>query len=360
MDSIKVAEDAAAGTIIKTITPVLANGGAAAAVFEFTDGKFGIDNAKFDITGGILTNNNILASGTYWIRYKVTVGFNSVEKGLKIYTDDKEVAITVSDNEYASDIAIGGTVATVSLSSGSLTDVEITPQSSADDAGAPAFSYDGSTGNIEWTGDQTPVDYSYAIQYTGDCIKPIVVEDFEAVGGPVVDEGFTASFSGHYLSFTWTQIYNGLGLETPADITPVPLTTADVRCSLQYGTSGDRSVSGSGWKVPATPGATSLIFDVGFARYPGASTERSAVIYNQGALPSTMDGMKSWTLDGYLTPSSGTSNRDMSSILSGLDLSQEFYVAVVPAKWYDGTGGDYAGSPTQPAVTWDLRSFAIS
>jgi len=194
MDSIKVAEDAAAGTIIKTITPVLANGGAADAVFEFADGKFAIDNDKFDIFGGILTNNNILASGVYWIRYKVTVGFNSVEKGLRIYTDDKEVTITVSDNEYFTDIAVGGTVATVSLSSGSLTDVAIFPQSDSDDSGSPAFEYDGATGNIKWTGNQSAVDYSYVIQYTGDCIKPLIEETFEAVGGPVIDEGFEALY----------------------------------------------------------------------------------------------------------------------------------------------------------------------
>jgi len=73
-----------------------------------------------------------------------------------------------------------------------------------------------------------------------------------------------------------------------------------------------------------------------------------------------MDGLKSWSLDGYLVASNGTVNRDMSSILSSLNLNQPFYVAVVPAKWYDGTGGDYAGSGSQPPVTWDLRSFTIS
>jgi len=140
----------------------------------------------------------------------------------------------------------------------------------------------------------------------------------------------------------------------------VPLWVEDVRCYVHYSATGNRSAGGAGWKIPATPSATSLIFSVGYGRYPGASDERAAVIYSQGPVPSTMDGLKSWSLDGYLVASNGTVNRDMSSILSSLNLNQPFYVAVVPAKWYDGTGGDYAGSSLHPPVTWDLRSFTIS
>ena len=361
MDSVKVAENLAAGSVVKEVQIILENGGEANYSIALVNGKFAIDNAKFsfDVDGNII-NNNILASGIYWIRYRATVGFDSVEKGLKIYTDDQEVEITLSSTSYESDIATDGVVSIVSLSAGSTSDVTITPQSDEDDSGLPAFEYDGPSGEIRWSGDQSPVDYTYNIQYTGACIKPILNQEFTVVGAPVVDEGFTASFGGSYLTYTWNQIYDNMGLETPTDITPVPLSITDVICRLQYSTGGTRSSSGSGWKVPATPAATSLIFDVGYTRYPGASGINAAVIYHQGSLPSTMNGLKSWTLDGYLSPSSGTASRDMSSILSSLDLSQEFYVAIVPAKWYDGTGGDYAGAGSSPPITWTLQSFSIS
>ena len=184
MDSIKVAENLAAGSVVKEVQIILENGGEANYSIALVSGKFAIDNAKFsfDVDGNII-NNNILASGIYWIRYRATVGFNSVEKGLKIYTDDQEVEITLSSTEYPSDILNGEVVSTVSLSSGSTTDVIITPQSDSDDAGFPAFDYDGASGEIRWSGNQTPEPdpaYSYVIQYTGECIKPSIVEEFTA------------------------------------------------------------------------------------------------------------------------------------------------------------------------------------
>ena len=182
MDSIKVAENLAAGSVVKEVQIILENGGEANYSIALVSGKFAIDNAKFsfDVDGNII-NNNILASGIYWIRYRATVGFNSVEKGLKIYTDDQEVEITLSSTEYPSDILNGEVVSTVSLSSGSTTDVIITPQSDSDDAGFPAFDYDGASGEIRWSGNQTPEPdplYSYIIQYTGECIKPSIEQLF--------------------------------------------------------------------------------------------------------------------------------------------------------------------------------------
>ena len=353
MDSIQVAENATAGTIIKTITPVMANGGAAAATYALVDGKFSIDNAKFDIFGGILTNNNILASGIYWIRYRVTVGFDSVEKGLKIYTDDQAVTITVSDLEYPSDIAVGGEVATVSLSAGSTEDVNITPQSELDDAGLPAFEYDGPTGEIRWTGNQTAEDYTYNIQYTGACIKPILNAAFEVTGGITVDEGFYASASGHYTTHTWDQVRDLLD-DAPLVELAAPIGSWEVKTYLQYSSGGTRSMLGAAWKVPATPGATSLSFGLSYQRYPGATTQATALLYYQGDLPTTFSGLKSWTLKQYTYASSGSSTFHWDDILPSLDLSQPFYIATVPAKWYDGTGDDYAGSGSSPFISWSI------
>jgi hypothetical protein len=356
MDSVKVAENLAAGSVVKEVQIILENGGEANYSIALVNGKFAIDNAKFsfDVDGNII-NNNILASGIYWIRYRATVGFDSVEKGLKIYTDDQEVEITLSDTEYEYDIATDGVVATVSLSAGSTSDVTITPQSDEDDSGLPAFEYDGPSGEIRWSGDQSPLDYTYNIQYTGACIKPILNQEFTVAGAIEVDEGFYAEVYGHYTTHTWDQVRDLLD-DAPLTELPAPIGSAQVRTYLQYSTSGNQSMIGAAWKVPATPGATSLSFSLGYQRYPGATGIYTALLYYQGPLPSTFSGLKSWTLKQYANASSGSAIIHWDDILPSLDLTQPFYIATVPAKWYDDTGNDYGGSGSSPFIAWNINS----
>ena len=233
MDSVKVGEDYPAGNTVRTLEPVLVNGGVGAVTYSLVSGKFAIDNDKFTIDAqGNIDNINILVSGIYWIRYRVTVGFNFVEKGLKIYTDDQEVEITLSSTSYASDIATSGVVSTVSLSAGSTSDVTITPQSDEDDSGLPAFEYDGPSGEIRWSGDQSPLDYTYNIQYTGACIKPILNQEFTAI---TIDELGLATCS-----------YPGLG----------------AILGTRLASSGYQSVSGNDWvnvKTSIDASGTSLV-----------------------------------------------------------------------------------------------------
>jgi len=359
MDSIKVAENLAAGSVVKEVQIILENGGEANYSIALVSGKFAIDNAKFsfDVDGNII-NNNILASGIYWIRYRATVGFNSVEKGLKIYTDDQEVEITLSDTEYEYDITTDGVVAIVSLSSGSTEDVTITPQSDIDDSGLPAFTYDGPSGEIRWSGDQSPLEYTYNIQYTGACIKPILNQEFTVVGALEVDDAFTVNVSVSSPQ-TWTQAYAAFDAASLVEV-ELPADNGLVYAKVRTSSGGNRQVAGSGRKVPATPGATMLRVSTGYQRYPGAGPERMAIIYHQGVLPTVGAGLKSWTLYTYVSPSSGSNTVNLDAILPSLDLNQEFFIAYVSAKWFDGTGADFSGSNGSVGCQWNISSVSIS
>lgn len=200
MDSVVVSENLPANSLVKQVTPVFAAGPGGPVTYSFVNGKFGIDNAKFTISPtGEIRNIALLATGTYNIRYKVQSGASFIEKPLKVYTDDKKVTITISSPEYPDSIAIDDVVGTVSLSSGSLTDVTITPLSDSDDPMSPAFYYDGSTGEIKWSADQSPADYEYQINYSGQCLKSSEDQLFEVESSVPIGLSWTQEILSNYV-----------------------------------------------------------------------------------------------------------------------------------------------------------------
>jgi len=170
-----------------------------------------------------------------------------------------------------------------------------------------------------------------------------------------VAEGFYASAFGHYTTHSWDQVRSLLDA-APLIERAAPIGSFQIKTYLQYSTSGNRIMEGGAWKIPATPGATSLGFTLGYQRYPGATTQATALLYYQGPLPATFIGLKSWTLKQYTYASSGSNVFNWDDILPSLDLTQPFYIATVPAKWYDGTGADYAGSGSSPFIAWSINA----
>ena len=140
MDSVRVAVDLPANSVVKVVKPVFAAGPQRPVTYSFVNGKFGIDNSKFVITpDGEIKNIAILATGVYNVRYRVDAGASFIENPLKIYTQDYGVTITSDDADYADSITPGTTVGTVALSSASLSDVSIYPLSASDDPQNPAM-----------------------------------------------------------------------------------------------------------------------------------------------------------------------------------------------------------------------------
>ena len=350
MDSIKVAENLAAGSVVKEVQIILENGGEANYSIALVSGKFAIDNAKFsfDVDGNII-NNNILASGIYWIRYRATVGFNSVEKGLKIYTDDQEVEITLSSTSYDSSIAASEVVSTVSLSAGSTSDVTITPQSDEDDSGLPAFNYDGPSGEIRWSGNQSPLDYTYNIQYTGECIKPILNQLFTVIELIDLDSALCSSpgsgieNSNHEIeteavasgtnNFTAARAdlndINGAFVHNPTNPNPFWVSNQ----------AGNTALERAARRFDFTGGTSSLSLNTQAINWRGAVGEKIVIVYTSGDIETgranPLYDMPSWTVLGTIDV---TGTYDISGLVPAI---ADVWIGFMWERDYTGDFGVY-------------------
>ena len=191
MNSYEVAVDLPNGEEVATLN-VAANGNLPVVTWALVSGKGSIDNAKFTLTSvgntATIKSAQILTTGTYYFRVRVSQGNQSHEEYYKVYTNDKVSTVSVDSTAFNDSIAVNDEVATVSLTSGALTDVTITPESSLDDVNLPAMSYDGSTGKIEWTGNQSASnDYTYNIVHkpAGSCFPSNLKQEFESTPAAV-------------------------------------------------------------------------------------------------------------------------------------------------------------------------------
>ena len=92
MNSYEVAVDLPNGEEVATLN-VAANGNLPVVTWALVSGKGSIDNAKFTLTSvgntATIKSAQILTTGTYYFRVRVSQGNQSHEEYYKVYTDDK-------------------------------------------------------------------------------------------------------------------------------------------------------------------------------------------------------------------------------------------------------------------------------
>ncbi len=324
MKSYKVTENLGINSFVTSFS-LVSNGNIPAPTWELVSGKGSIDNDKFDldINGDTvdIRNNVVLSTGTYYFRLKISQGNQSFTDFYRIYTDDKAPVISVDSTTYMDDIVVDDEVATVSLTSGNLTDITIHPESSLDSPDLPAMSYDGSTGKIEWTGSQSPTqDYQYNIVYNdGSCFTSQLTQLFESIEVIAISPSLCAYPGSGSLSATTVQRHRGQ-INTKNSFTSARANIqnsannqiGNLGAAIEHLTgAGQRSVidrSIDSFDTTSLPGTKNQLR----LHWNANNTARTWYIYWKDAtLPAvnnpTYDMVDSWNLLGSVTcPSTGT------------------------------------------------------